>query len=127
MSYPTTSPGKALISGIALLLLVTLRAEANNRIENALYTGDSALTIGHSGVVRHEKNGDIVIALPADALGRYRVRFFDDRNVLLFEIRQIRDPLLIIEKYNFGHAGQFQYELYRDNGLVEKASFRISS
>lgn len=127
MSYPTTSPGKALISGIALLLLVTLRAEANNRFENALYTRDSALTIGHSGVVRHEKNGDIVIALPADALGRYRVRFFDDRNVLLFEIRQIRDPLLIIEKYNFGHAGRFQYELYRDNGLVEKASFQISS
>jgi len=122
--YP---PGKTLISGIALLLLVAGRAEANNRLENALYIpGDSALTAGHSGVIRHEKNGDVVIALPANALGRYRVRFFDDRNVLLFEIRQIRDPLLIIEKYNFGHAGRFQYELYWDNGLVEKASFQIS-
>lgn len=122
--YPS---GKALISGIALLLLVAGRAEANNRLENALYIpGDSALTAGHSGVIRHEMNGDVVIALPANALGRYRVRFFDDRNVLLFEIRQIRDPLLIIEKYNFGHAGRFQYELYRDNGLVEKASFQIS-
>jgi hypothetical protein len=127
MSYPITSSGKALISGIALLLLVTLRAEANNRFKNALYTRDSALTDGHSGVIRHARNGDIVIALPADAMGRYRVRFFDDKNVLLFEIRQIRDPLLIIEKYNFGHAGRFQYELYRDNGLVEKESFEISS
>ena len=127
MSYPITSSGKTLISGIALLLLVTLRAEANNRFENALYTRDSALTNGHSGVIRSARNGDIVIALPADAMGRYRVRFFDDKNVLLFEIRQIRDPLLIIEKYNFGHAGRFRYELYRDNGLVEKESFLISS
>ncbi|HEY4337762.1 MAG TPA: hypothetical protein VGM89_17735, partial [Puia sp.] len=62
----------------------------------------------------------------AGALGRYRIRFFDDRQAFLFEIRQIHDPLLIIEKYNFGHAGRFVYELYRDNGLVEKSSFQIS-
>jgi len=127
MLYPIASSGKALISGITLLLLVTLRAEANNRFENALYTSDTVLTVGHSGVIRHARNGDIVIALPADALGRYRVRFFDDKNMLLFEIRQIRDPLLIIEKYNFGHAGRFRYELYRDDGLVENESFQISS
>jgi len=80
----------------------------------------------HSGLVRHEKNGDIVIAIPATAMARYRVRFFDEKEALLFEIRQIRDPLLIVEKYNFGHAGLFRYELYRDSTLVENSHFRIS-
>lgn len=32
----------------------------------------------------------------------------------------VRAPLLIVEKYNFIHAGQFFYELYRDTALVEK-------
>ena len=59
-------------------------------------------------------------------MGRYRVRFYDEENILLFEIRQIRDPLLIVEKYNFRCAGVFQYEVYRDNELVEKNSFRIN-
>ena len=77
-------------------------------------------------IVRHEKNGDVVIAVPSRFLGRYRIRFFGEDNGLLFEIRQIQDPLLIVEKYNFGHAGLFRYELYRDNNLVERSSFRIN-
>jgi hypothetical protein len=125
MSYPITRPGRAFLPGIVLLLLAVGAQAGNFAGKNALYIRDTALTIRQSGIVRHERNGDIVITLPADALGRYRIRFFDDKQALLFEIRQIRDPLLIIEKYNFGHAGRFVYELYRDNGLIEKAGFRI--
>ncbi len=76
-------------------------------------------------MVRPEKNGDVVIAVPVGAPGRYKIRFFNEDRTLLFEIRQIRDPLLIVEKYNFGHAGVFEYELYRDNSLVERSNFRI--
>ncbi|HWB94613.1 MAG TPA: hypothetical protein VG605_22310 [Puia sp.] len=68
----------------------------------------------------------MVITVPAGSSGRYKVRFFNRDNVLLFEVRQIRDSPLIIEKVNFVHAGIFQYELYRDNHLIEKNSFRIS-
>jgi len=135
MSYPITSPGKVLFFGILLLFLAPgvqagIRggnysfSGTPNPAKIALYKRDSILLYRHSGIIR-QRNGDIVIALPADAMGRYRIRFFDDKDALLFEIRHIRDPLMIIEKYNFGHAGRFQYELYRDNGLVEKASFLI--
>jgi len=136
MSYPITSPGKVLFFGI-LILFLALVARGGIRGGNysfsgtpnlskiTLYNRDSTLLYRQSGIIRHERNGDIVIALPADAMRRYRIRFFDEKDALLFEIRQIRDPLLIIEKYNFGHAGRFQYELYRDNGLIEKASFLI--
>jgi len=95
-----------------------------NPLENSFYKEDTARHI-NSGIVR-QKNGNIVIALPPDEMGRYKIRFFDEKETLLFEIRQIRDPMLIIEKYNFGHAGRFLYELFRDNSLVEKGTFRIN-
>jgi hypothetical protein len=140
MSYPSIPPGKSYFP-VFLLLFLAPGAQAGdfvtnfqaiyspagtpNPMENTLYKRDTVRRV-HGGIVRHEKNGDIVIATPADAMGRYKIRFYDEKEALLFEIRQIRDPLLIIEKYNFGHAGRFGYELYKDNGLVEKGSFRIS-
>jgi hypothetical protein len=126
MSYPFTKPGRLALSVIVLLLLAGGAQAGNFAGKNALYNRDTALANPSSGIVRHERNGDILITPPANALGRYRIRFFDDHKAFLFEIRQIQDPLLIIEKYNFGHAGRYVYELYRDNGLVEKASFQIA-
>ncbi|HEY4064347.1 MAG TPA: hypothetical protein VGM30_20720 [Puia sp.] len=80
---------------------------------------------GVSGFIQRERNGDLVIRIPDAVREKYRIRFFDATNSFLFEVRQIRDPLLILEKYNFQHAGMFQYELYRDNLLIERSSFLI--
>ena len=77
------------------------------------------------GFIRREKNGDLVIAIPNVVSEKYKIRFFDDDNNFLFEVRQIRDPLLIVEKYNFQHTGLFQYELYRENLLIERSTFLI--
>jgi len=78
-----------------------------------------------SGYVRRNADGDLVITVPQNTAGRYKIRFFEEHGMLLFEIRQIRDPLLIVEKYNFEHAGQFVYELYRDTVLIERMQFSI--
>lgn len=140
MSYPMFPPGRHLFVLTAILLL-TIEAKADPdqeyssarlvcphiSLQSALYDLDTSLLRRHSGIVRHEKNGDVVITVPAGSAGHYKIRFFDQANSLLFEIRQINDPLLIVEKYNFRHAGQFQYELYRDNSLIEKSSFRINT
>lgn len=91
-----------------------------------LYNRDTSRGGAHLDIVRHEKNGDVVISVPRGLGGRYRIRFFGEDKGLLFEIRQIQDPLLIVEKYNFGHAGLFRYELYCDNNLVESRAFRIN-
>jgi hypothetical protein len=92
----------------------------------ALYRGGTPREPVVSGIVRCTKNGDIAITIPRDVPGKYRVRFYNEENLLLFEVRQIRDSLLIVEKYNFRHAGVFEYEVYRDNKLVERNSFRIN-
>lgn len=83
--------------------------------------------IGTSGYIRREKNSDLVIAIPEGVRSKYKIRFFDAQNGFLFEIRQIHDALLIVEKYNFGHAGWFQYELFKDNVLVERNTFLIKT
>lgn len=79
-----------------------------------------------SRYVRKERNSDLAIVVPSFR-GRYKIRFFDQQDQFLFEIRQIRDSLLIVEKVNFRHAGLFQYELYKDNMLVERNTFTIKS
>lgn len=93
----------------------------------ALYNRDTPTEDLSSGIVRCTASGDIVITIPRDKPGKYRIRFYDEERLLLFEVRQIRDPLLIVEKYNFRRAGVFQYEVYRDNELVERNSFRIDT
>jgi len=78
-----------------------------------------------SGFIRRERNGDIIIAIPTVEREKYKIRFFDDDDHFLFEVRQIRDPMLIVEKYNFQRSGMFQYELYRENLLIERSTFLI--
>jgi hypothetical protein len=140
MPYPLIRPGKRLFSGIVLAFLA-IGAKGAVPPENfgecarvsphistiyALYKRDTSLEQRYSGIVRHERNGDVVIAVPFGSTGCYKVRFFDKTNALLFEVRQISESPLIVEKYNFVHAGVFQYELYRDNSLIERRHFRIN-
>ena len=140
MSYPLNRPAKLLFPGIAALFpaFCTFAAPGVEKYPStissrphiypvfAFYKRDTSQARAYSAIVRHAKNGDVIIAVPAGGRGKYKIRFFGGDQGLLFEIRQIQDPVLIVEKYNFGHAGLFQYELYRDNSLVEKNSFRIN-
>jgi hypothetical protein len=139
MSYPSSSLRRAALLSIAILLMAVHGKAArpgqiffystpvvpHNSRSYALYNRDTVQEHPASGYVRRAANGDLIITVPSTAFGQYKIRFFDERNALLFEIRQIKDPLLIVERYNFEHAGQFQYELYRDAILVEKNRFTI--
>ncbi len=71
------------------------------------------------------KFGNIHIALPEAAKRHYAVKFFDENNKLLFEVSEIRDPTLILDKTNFHHSGWFHFELYDGDQLKEKNKFLI--
>ncbi len=66
------------------------------------------------------KLGNIHVALPEAAKRHYTVKFFDENNKLLFELAEIRDPILILDKTNFHHSGWFRFELYDGDQLKEK-------
>jgi hypothetical protein len=64
--------------------------------------------------------GNIHISLPEAPRRHYSVRFFDENNKLLFELSEIKDPSLILDKTDFHHAGWFRFELYDGDQLKEK-------
>ena len=138
MPYCPTRPGKFLFSVVIFFLIASGLYAARPPVffnssppgphilrDFPLYKKDTAVRAGSSGVLRLNSDGDIRITVPVSVTEKYRIRFYTEENVFLFEIRQIRDPLLIVEKYNFGHAGWFRYELYRDGQLTEKNRFQI--
>ena len=71
------------------------------------------------------KENNVIIDLHDAASSKYSIKFFDERNNPVFEIREVTEPYLTIEKVNFLHAGWFYFILY-DNGILkEKNQFYI--
>jgi hypothetical protein len=66
------------------------------------------------------KDGNVTIALPEAGRKKYAVRFFEQDNSPLLEIKDVKDVMLILDKANFVHSGWFRFELYEDGKLKEK-------
>lgn len=71
------------------------------------------------------KDGNVTIALADYIHKKYLVVFFEMDSSRILEVKSIKDPLLIIDKTNFGHAGWFKFELYEDGKLKEKNKLLI--
>ena len=71
------------------------------------------------------RDNNVVIHLPDAAVKNYTAVFFNDLNKKLFELSNLKEEYLIIEKVNFGNAGWFSFELYESGRLVEKNKFLI--
>lgn len=72
------------------------------------------------------KDNNIVISLQDITTKKYAVKFFDDKEKFLFELNNITDEYLIIEKVNFLRAGWFQFHLYENGKMLEKNKFFIA-
>ena len=66
------------------------------------------------------RDGFINIAVPSVNDKKYHVKFFEADGASLFEIPNVKESPLILDKSNFIHSGWFQFELYEDNKLKEK-------
>ncbi|MCX6206101.1 MAG: hypothetical protein NTZ19_07605 [Bacteroidetes bacterium] len=66
------------------------------------------------------KSGYIQIQLNNTAAYVYRLVFLDENGSELFQMKKIASDNLIIDKANFPHAGWFNFELYKDEILLEK-------
>jgi hypothetical protein len=71
------------------------------------------------------RDGNIHINLPDANSKKYSVKFYDENDNFLFEIKNLKDQSLIVDKTNFYHAGWFKFELYVDDKLKEKHKFYI--
>jgi hypothetical protein len=66
------------------------------------------------------KQNVVVVNLQNTASKKYNLKFFDEKEKKVFEIKHIPDDYLFIEKSNFIHPGWFYFELYEDGMLIEK-------
>jgi hypothetical protein len=70
------------------------------------------------------EDGYVRISLP-EGIKKYSVKFFDEKDVLVLEIKEIPLKSFKIDKSNFYHSGWFKFELYEDGKLFEKHKFLI--
>jgi len=71
------------------------------------------------------KDGLIRISLLDISSKKYSIKFYEDDDTFLFELRIIRETSLMLEKSNFYHSGWFKSELYENDKLLEKNRFFI--
>ena len=72
------------------------------------------------------KDGNVFINLPDADKKSYSIKFFEEDQTFLFEIRNIKETGLSLDKANFHHAGWFRFELYENEKLVERHRFYLS-
>jgi len=73
-----------------------------------------------SSYVFTAKDGNINISLPEAGTRKYSVKFLELDSSPVFDLKEIKDVFLIIDKTNFIHAGWFRFELFEDGKLKEK-------
>jgi hypothetical protein len=71
------------------------------------------------------KYGNVQVNLPDASQKHYAIKFFDDTDKLLFELSEIKDPTLTVDRSNFRHSGWFHFELYDGQQIKEKNKFFI--
>lgn len=95
-------------------------------MNTGLILGESSISYPSKYVFTGKQN-DLYISLPAAAIKKYKLKFFDMNYKLLFEVTKLTNPALVIEKVNFVHAGWFYFELYENGKLLEKNKFNIQA
>jgi hypothetical protein len=72
------------------------------------------------------RDGYVRVSLPDEEKPKkYAIKFFDEDNTLLFELKDIKQKTFKLDKTNFYHAGWFRFELYEDGKLLEKHKFYL--
>jgi hypothetical protein len=72
-----------------------------------------------------EKDGNITVNVPAAPQHHYSIKFFDEKSIFLFDITEVKEPLVTIDKVNFLRSGWYKFELYEDGKLKEKHKFFV--
>ena len=72
------------------------------------------------------KDGYVFVNLPDADKQKYRIKFYEEDESFLFELKNIKQTGLTLDKANFMRAGWFLFELYNDEKLVEKSKFYLS-
>ena len=71
------------------------------------------------------RDGYVRINLPEATTKKYQIRFYDENNAFLFDLKEIKETYLILDKAAFYHSGWFRFELFEDGVVIEKHKFYL--
>jgi hypothetical protein len=69
------------------------------------------------------RDGYVRVNLPDDPEKKYDIKFYEENDSFLFELKNIKERTFKIDKSNFYHAGWFKFELFENGKLIEKHKF----
>lgn len=78
-----------------------------------------------SSFVFTNPDGDITIVLPPGRLNDFKIKFYEEKGNILFQINDIKEHIFTLDKSNFMHAGWFRFELFENGTLKEKNKVRV--
>lgn len=73
-----------------------------------------------------DRDNNVVTKLFNVKANKYLIRFLTEDYKLIFEIKDPPDDYFVIEKVNFTHGGWYQFEIYKNDFLLEENKFYIS-
>jgi hypothetical protein len=71
------------------------------------------------------KDGYVFLNLPDAQRKNYHIKFYEEDDSFLFELKNLKEAALTLDKANFIHSGWFKFELYADDKLLEKNKFYL--
>ncbi|MBL0153299.1 MAG: hypothetical protein IPP93_07385 [Chitinophagaceae bacterium] len=73
-------------------------------------------------------DGNVTVKLPEnEKLKDYSIKFFDEKNQFLFELKDMKSRTFKVDKASFLHAGWFFFEMYDEGKQIEKYKFYLES
>ena len=69
--------------------------------------------------------GNVVVALPEQKIKAYSLKFYLPDGTQIFQMSQVKETMLTLDKSNFQRSGWFNFELYENNVLKEKSKLFI--
>lgn len=72
------------------------------------------------------KDGYVYVNLPDADKQQYRIRFYEEDQSLLFELKSVKQSGLTLDKTNFMRAGWYFFELFNGEKLMEKHKFYLA-
>jgi hypothetical protein len=109
----------------AVIKLGNFQTGDSASIPNAVVIKNRPTAFVPSLYVYTNKDGYVKVSLPEEGNKKYMIRFFDEDDSLLFELKDMKAKSFRIDKANFFHAGWFRFEIYEDGKLLEKHKFYL--
>lgn len=95
--------------------ITTFRAELHRFVPKQVWKPSSYIYTNTSGYLN--------ISLPEKDFQLYRIVFFDTEGKELYRVNKLKEHELIMDKANFKKSGWYDFELYKNNELIERNKF----